>query len=107
MVSPVSALAASLSRYAVPTLKRPGLMPLLFESRRMCTNAEEDRVKSCRPEQCVWSKITQGEYSSLTAAAAVVAKQFRVSKESVPTDKGLRHLSTTSAQWVTVAHHAR
>jgi hypothetical protein len=40
-------------------------------------------MMSSRPALYVWSKDHRGEYSSLTAAAAVVAKQLGVGKESV------------------------
>src|SRR3954463_3064997 len=57
-------------------------MPLLFESRRMCTMPRkiDDELKA-RAVRLV--NDHQGEYSSLTAAAAVVAKQLGIGKESV------------------------
>jgi transposase len=57
-------------------------MPLLFESRRMSTMPKkiDDELKA-RAVRLV--NDHQGEYSSLTAAAAVVAKQLGVGKESV------------------------
>src|SRR3954451_211103 len=57
-------------------------MPLLFESRRMCTMPKkiDDELKA-RAVRLV--NDHRGEYSSLTAAAAVVAKQLGVGKESV------------------------
>jgi transposase len=60
----------------------PGLMPLLFGSRRMSTMPKKiDAEHKARPVRLVHDH--QGEYSSLTAAAAVVAKQLGVGKESV------------------------
>jgi len=58
------------------------LMPLLFESRRMSTMPKkiDDELKA-RAVRLVSDHL--GEYSSLTAAAAVVAKQLGVGKESV------------------------
>src|SRR3954470_3334917 len=57
-------------------------MPLLFESRRMCTMPRKiDEELKARAVRLVSDH--QGEYSSLTAAAAVVAKQLGVGKESV------------------------
>jgi transposase-like protein len=57
-------------------------MPLLFESRRMSTMPKkiDDELKA-RAVRLV--NEHRGEYSSLTAAAAVVAKQLGVGKESV------------------------
>src|SRR3954466_14927340 len=57
-------------------------MPLLFESRRMSTMPKKiDEELKARAVRLV--NDHQGEYSSLTAAAAVVAKQLGVGKESV------------------------
>src|SRR3954453_9957778 len=57
-------------------------MPLLFESRRMSTMPKkiDDELKA-RAVRLV--RDHRGEYASLTAAAAVVAKQLGVGKESV------------------------
>jgi len=57
-------------------------MPLLFESRRMCTMPKKiDDELRARAVRLVQDHL--GEYSSLTAAAVVVAKQLGVGKESV------------------------
>jgi transposase len=57
-------------------------MPLLFESRRMSTMPMKiDEELKARAVRLV--NDHQGEYSSLTAAAAVVARQLGVGKESV------------------------
>src|SRR3546814_16128717 len=57
-------------------------MTLLFESRRMSTMPKKiDEELKARAVRLV--NDHQGEYSSLTAAAAVVAKQLGVGKESV------------------------
>jgi transposase len=58
-------------------------MPLLFESRRMCTMLERiDEELKARAVLLVTGHL--GEYPSMTAAAsAVVAKQLGVGKESV------------------------
>jgi transposase len=58
-------------------------MPLLFESRRMTIMPKkiDDELKA-RAVRLV--NDHQGEYSSLTAAAAVVAKQLGVGKEYSP-----------------------
>ncbi len=57
-------------------------MPLLFESRRMSTMPkkidEELKARAVR-----LARDHQGDYSSLTAVCAVVAKQLGVGKESV------------------------
>ena len=57
-------------------------MPLLFESRRMSTMPKkiDDELKA-RAVRLVSDH--RGEYSSLTAAAAAVAKQLGVGKETV------------------------
>jgi transposase-like protein len=57
-------------------------MPLLFESRRITSLPKriDDELKA-RAVRLV--NDHQGEYSSLTAAAAVVAKQLGVGRESV------------------------
>src|SRR3954451_11066401 len=57
-------------------------MPLLFESRRMSTMPKKiDGELKARAVRLV--NDHQGEYESLTAAAAVVARQLGVGKESV------------------------
>ena len=57
-------------------------MPLLFESRRMRAKGKKiDEELKARAVLRVADH--QSEYSSLTAAVAVVAKQFGVGKESV------------------------
>jgi hypothetical protein len=57
-------------------------MPLLFESRRMSSMPKMiDPELKARAVRLV--NDHQGEYSSLTAAAPVVAKQLGVGKESV------------------------
>src|SRR5665647_3955030 len=57
-------------------------MPLLFESRRMSTMPKKiDPELKARAVRLVSDHI--GEYPSLTAASAVVAKQLGVGKESV------------------------
>jgi transposase len=56
-------------------------MPVLFESRRMSTMPKkiDDELKA-KAVRLVSDH--QGEYSSLTAAAAVVAKQLGVGRSS-------------------------
>lgn len=86
---------------AVYVVKRPGSMPLLFESRRMSTMPKkiDDELKA-RAVRLVQDH--RGQYSSLTAASAVVAKQLGVGKESVrrwalqaEIDDGRRHGPTS------------
>src|SRR3546814_16357219 len=76
-------------------------MTLLFESRRMSTMPKKiDEELKARAVRLV--NDHQGEYSSLTAPAAVVAKQLGVGKESVrrwvipaPVDGGQRQGAPT------------
>src|SRR3954454_4703967 len=57
-------------------------MPLLFESRRMSSMPKKiDEELKARAVRLV--NDHRGEYASLTAASAVVAKQLGVGKESV------------------------
>jgi transposase-like protein len=57
-------------------------MPLLFESRRMCSMPKKIDVElKARAVRLVVEH--RGEYPNLTAAAAAVAKQVGVGKESV------------------------